>query len=510
MTKKIALLLIFLLSSCSLFKSNIPQPKREFRGVWIATVVNIDWPKNGRDAWEKQKADYLKILNFYQNLNFNAVVVQIRTAGDAFYASQYAPWSRFLTGEEGIGPNTDQDPLNWMIREAHSRGFEFHAWLNPYRATFDLNTEILAENHDFNQHPDWMLKYGRKYYYNPGIPAVQEHLVNIMDEVVSNYEVDALHFDDYFYPYKIKDEILTDSLTYATHALPGQSLEDWRRSNVDSLVKKVHNAIQLKKPWVQFGISPFGVWKNKNTDPGGSDTRAGQTTYEDLYADPLLWMEEQWIDYLAPQVYWSMDLEVASHKKIVDWWANDSITTNLYIGNAAYKIRNNADQAWSKKKELPNQLLLARNKDRIQGNVFFSAKSLMNNHPDVVKYIKKKYYTYPALTPQAPLRPSETGTLTSITAVKKENNFYKFNFESAEIQQYALVYASKKSANLTTALTRNLIDKIYLGNRNAFTLGKWLLNKKKQLAITFLNRHGMETEPIVLNLNEIDQYDSKE
>lgn len=510
MIKKIAFLLVLLLSSCSLFKSNIPQPKREFRGVWIATVVNIDWPKSGSDLWEKQKADYLHILDFYQNLNLNAVVVQIRAAGDAFYPSQFAPWSRFLTGQEGVAPNTGQDPLKWMIREAHSRGFEFHAWLNPYRATFDLNTALLAEHHDFNLHPDWMFRYGKKFYYNPGIPEVQQHLVNIMNEVVSNYAVDALHFDDYFYPYKINGEIIPDSLAYAENGLAGQSLPDWRRSNIDSLIAKVHRQVKLKKPWVQFGISPFGVWKNKSTDPTGSDTRAGQTTYEDLYADPLLWMKEKWIDYLVPQVYWSMDLEVASHRKIVDWWANDSIQTNLYIGNAAYKIRNNADPAWNNKKEIPNQLLLARNKKQIQGNVFFSAKSLLNNHPDVVKYIKKKYYKYQALTPASQQKLTAIKNFTSITNVKEESNYYRFDYKSTDTHQFALVYATKNAIDKNTAHTRKLIDKVYLNSRNSFTLGKWLLHKKKQLAITFLNQYGIETDPIVLNLNEIDQYDSKE
>ena len=510
MTKKTAFLFVLILSSCTLFKSGIPQPEREFRGVWIATVVNIDWPKDGKDSWEKQKADYLNILNFYQNLNFNAVIVQIRAAGDAFYDSDYAPWSRFLTGHEGEAPETEQDPLRWMIREAHIRGMEFHAWLNPYRATFDLNTEILAQNHDFNKHPEWMLKYGKKYYYNPGIPEVQQHLVNIMDEVVSRYEVDALHFDDYFYPYKIKGEILADSLTFASFARPGQNIEDWRRSNVDSLIKKVHRLVKIRKPWVQFGISPFGVWKNKSTDPRGSDTRAGQTTYDDLYADPLLWMEEQWIDYLVPQVYWSMDLEVASHRKIVEWWANDSITTNLYIGNAAYKVRNNSDQAWHKKKEIPEQLLFARKKERIQGNVFFSAKSLLNDNQDVVKFIKKKYYNYPALTPPTSFKlPSPVNT-NRITAIKEENNFYRFDYESDDSKQFALVYDVKKSSRTLKMHPGLLINKIYTGGRKSFTLGKWLLHKKKQIAITFLDHYGTETQPIVINLKEIDQYDTKE
>ncbi|HMB63625.1 MAG TPA: family 10 glycosylhydrolase, partial [Eudoraea sp.] len=360
------------LSSCGIFKATSPPPKYEFRGVWIATVVNIDWPKHPSDTWEKQKADYLKLLNFYQNLNLNAVIVQIRTAGDAFYPSAYAPWSRFLTGTEGVAPETDEDPLQWMINEAHSRGLEFHAWLNPYRATFDLNLDVLSEIHDFYKHPGWMLKYGKKYYYDPGLPEVRQYLVRIMQEVVTNYDVDALHFDDYFYPYKIQGEVLSDSQSYASHALPGQTLQDWRRSNVDSLIKNVQQGIKKVKPWVRFGISPFGVWKNNSTDPRGSATRAGQTTYEDLYADPLLWMDQGWIDYLVPQVYWSMNLPVASHEKIVNWWANDSIASNLYIGNAAYKIRNNPDKAWKKKKELPNQLKLARSTSKVQGNVLFS------------------------------------------------------------------------------------------------------------------------------------------
>ena len=304
MLKRIAVLLTLALTSCSVFKPSIPTPKHEFRGVWIATVVNIDWPKSGLDDIEKQKQDYLKILDFYNDLNFNAVIVQIRAAGDAFYPSQYAPWSRFLTGNEGVAPEPYYDPLQWMIQEAHARGMEFHAWLNPYRATFDEKLEILSKDHDYNLHPDWMLKYGKKYYYNPGLPEVQQHLTNIMGEVVTNYDVDAVHFDDYFYPYKITNETFEDTDAYSRYAQPRQSLEDWRRSNIDSLVKKVHNTIKTKKPWVQFGISPFGVWKNNSTDPLGSDTKAGQTTYEDLYADPLLWMKMGWIDYLVPQVYW--------------------------------------------------------------------------------------------------------------------------------------------------------------------------------------------------------------
>ena len=383
------------LISCAVSKA----PKEEFRGVWIATVANIDWPKHPSDDAEKKKKDFIAILDFYEKLNFNAAIVQMRTAGDALYPTQLAPWSKYLSGQQGNAPAGFEEPLRWMIRETHKRGMEFHAWLNPYRATFDLDTLALSKSHDFYQHPDWMLKYGKKYYYDPGLPEVRDKFNQIIEELVTTYELDAIHFDDYFYPYKIEGETFGDAATFSKYGLPGQSLEDWRRSNVDSLVKNVHTTIKKNKPWVQFGISPFGVWKNKSTDPKGSDTQAGQTTYEDLYADPVLWVQEGWLDYLAPQVYWSMDYPVASHKKITSWWADATPNTNLYIGNGTYKIKNNADKAWSKKNEIPKQLNHARDLENIDGNIFFSAKSLMGQHEKVNQKLEKKFYALPAANP---------------------------------------------------------------------------------------------------------------
>ena len=499
MLKKTSLLFILLgFVSCEVFKS-VPQPKTEFRGVWVATVVNIDWPKNGDDQIDKQKRDFLQILHFYDELNFNAIIVQVRTAGDAFYDSKYAPWSRFLTGKEGSSPDSDFDILEWMINESHNRGFEFHAWLNPYRATFDLKTEILSPAHDFNLHPEWMVKYGEKYYYNPGLPEVRERLVAIMDEVVTNYDIDAIHFDDYFYPYKIKGELFEDSLSYSYNALPQQSLNDWRRSNVDSLVKNIHKVIKNKKPWVQFGISPFGVWKNNTTDPRGSDTKAGQTTYEDLYADPITWMENGWIDYITPQVYWSMDLPVASHSKIVKWWANNSSNTNLYIGNGAYKVRNNSDNAWDNKKELPDQLKLARNTKQVQGNVLFSAKSLMVNNQDIAKYIKKKYYKTLALPPVSPFAPSLGSTSIEIDAIYQNENYIKLDLDALHDYRYALVYSSGKK-NKSEYSIQKLISKIPI-EKNQIHLTRNSIGTKKHLALTFINKFGQESDPILIHLN---------
>ncbi|MEL6918403.1 MAG: family 10 glycosylhydrolase [Bacteroidota bacterium] len=511
MLKKLCFLLVLTFTSCGIFNVKIPQPKTEFRGVWVATVVNIDWPKSGFDALEKQKSDYLDILDFYSDLNFNAVIVQIRTAGDAFYPSNCAPWSRFLTGKEGTSPKLNYDPLPWMIKEAHLRGMEFHAWLNPYRATFDDKIEVLSETHDYNLHPDWMIKYGKKYYYNPGLPQVQEHLVSIMDEVVRNYDIDAVHFDDYFYPYKITGEVFNDSVAFATHALPQQSLDDWRRSNVDSLVKNIHSSIKEKKPWVQFGISPFGVWKNKSTDPKGSDTKAGQTTYEDLYADPLTWMKNGWIDYLVPQVYWSMDLPVASHRKIMAWWANNTTNTNLYMGNGAYKIRNNTDKAWKRKKELPHQLLLARNTDKVQGNVLFSAKSLQGNNTDVVRYLKRKYYRHIALPPVSPLADNQFLGKVRVLNMEENTEHFKFRVEKSEeeTKRYVLVYAAKKMKKLSSENSQQIVAKIKITKENSFSVAKDKLKGKKHIALTFIDRFGRESDSIVLHLDQIHSYDTK-
>ncbi len=451
---------------------------------------------------DKKKKDFLEILEFYNALNFNAIIVQIRTAGDAFYTSDYAPWSRFLTSKEGTPPTNDFNYLKWMINESHNRGIEFHAWLNPYRATFDLETETLSPIHDFNLHPEWMIRYGKKYYYDPGLPEVQKRIVDIITELVSNYDIDAIHFDDYFYPYKIKGETLKDSTTYDSYALPNQSLGDWRRSNIDSLVMNVHKAVKHTKPWVQFGISPFGIWKNNTTDPRGSDTRAGQTTYEDLYADPLTWMEQGWIDYIVPQVYWSMSLPIASHSKIVDWWSKNSKNTNLYIGNGSYKVRNNSDKAWDNIKELPNQLKLARKTPVVQGNVLFSAKSLMDNNTDVVNLLKKKFYHSPALAPISPLAPKMKKSRIQFESIGIENASYKLNFVNSGDYRYAMVYRTGKKQRDFYPIKRLLL-KTAIQHGKSIVVPKKSLKGKKRVAITFIDKFGHETIPVPIHLNEI-------
>ncbi len=489
------LCLVLLCCSCAGLKYE-KHPLTEFRGIWVATVVNIDWPKSANDTAEKQKEDFLRLLDFYEDLNFNTMIVQIRTAGDAFYPSELVPWSRFLSGQEGEPKLRFEDPLRWMLEETHERGMQFHAWLNPYRATFDLDTTILAKNHDFNQHSDWMVKYGKKYYYNPGNKQVQQHLTNIVSEVVQNYDIDGIHFDDYFYPYKITGEVFNDSLSYQNKKIDNQSLEDWRRSNVDSLIKKVHQTINQKKPWVRFGVSPFGVWKNQSSDPKGSATKAGQTTYEDLYADPIVWMKNGWLDYIVPQAYWSMKYPPAAHETITNWWAKNSSNTNLYMGNGAYKIRNNADEAWNDKKEVPKQLALARNTPEVSGNVFFSAKSLIKTDEDIRKQLRKKFYTKKALQPAMANKPDRTITAPLITSVLNQDGQMEVKISHFDsVPRFLSVYSLKKSSRIDKT---ELLKKTYISKNKATSYFVLEDKRKKLLGFVIEDAYGNRSEMIIM------------
>ena len=499
------LLVIFFLT-CSFSKGNaqelVAHPKNEFRAVWIATVANIDWPKTSTDNVAKQKADYLEILDTYKKLNYNAVIVQIRSVGDAFYPSKLAPWSKYLTGKEGKAPNPYFDPLEWMITEAHQRGFEFHAWLNPYRATMNLKTEELSPEHDFYKHPDWMIKYAGKYYYNPALPEVQNHLTAVVEEVVANYDIDAIHFDDYFYPYKVPGEKFNDAASFIKYG-DGMSLEDWRRSNVNDFVRCIAIAIKNSKPWVQFGISPFGVWRNKSVDPRGSETESGQTNYDDLFADPMAWMEYRWIDYLIPQLYWSMDHPKASYSKLLRWWSENSKNVAVYIGNGSYKINADSDKRWNNPKEIPNQIDYARNYKNIQGNAFFSAKSFINRNQSVTKLLTENQYKYPALPIVVPNSVKKMVIVPSPTNIVTDSLSTRFNVQYPLYSKvrYLMVYSAPSSIKIDINDATQISNKIaYKQNSDIVevVIPTNKLDKNATYAITFIDYYGNESEPTEL------------
>jgi uncharacterized lipoprotein YddW (UPF0748 family) len=501
--------LLFLLGGCKVFDSQKEiMPKEEFRGFWVATVANIDWPKSPEDNVDKKKQDYLEILDFYQDLNFNAAIVQIRTAGDAFYPTEKAPWSKYLSGKQGTVNEDEIDLLKWMIEETHKRGFEFHAWLNPYRATVNADTTELSENHDYFKHPEWMIKYGTKYYYNPGLPEVKSHMMEIIEEVLVNYDIDALHFDDYFYPYQIAGEEFEDSDSYQLYKTGEQSIEDWRRNNVNELIQEIHTRTKERKPWVQFGISPFGVWRNQRDDIKGSATQAGQTNYDNLFADPLKWIEEGWIDYILPQIYWSLDFPVASHKTIMQWWMNHSGNAHLYIGNGPYKIKSNSDKAWNKKREIPLQIEEARKYNKVQGNVYFSAKSLMYpKNEKLVDLLKKRYYQYPALTPSLPGR-NHLPASPAIAKVEKLRDELSIQLKVSDTEslRYLVLYAAPEGKQVQIKNPAHIIGKFWIKDLEQIEgiinlkIKSSLLNNQKIGAITVLDRFYVESMPEVFLL----------
>jgi uncharacterized lipoprotein YddW (UPF0748 family) len=395
------------------------QPKYEFRGVWIATVDNIDWPQRGSTVWG-QKTDFIRLLDMHQKNGMNAVIVQVRPAADAFYPSPYEPWSQWLTGVQGRAPSPFYDPLEFMIEETHKRGMEFHAWLNPYRANFNVRSASIAKSHITRTHPEWFVTYGGKQYFNPANEDAQRFVVKVVRDIVKRYDVDAIHMDDYFYPYRVQGLEFPDAVAYKNSG-SDLSKDDWRRSNVDSIIHKLSVAIKKEKPYCKFGISPFGVWRNKEQDPEGSDTKAMTTNYDDLYADILLWLENEWIDYVAPQLYLEIGHDKMAYEKLLDWWSSHSYGRHIYIGHGIYRATEKS-VAWRNPNELPNQIRLLRDYPNVQGSVFYSSKSFIQNPNGWNDSLQNNYYREPAQVPPMEWLASRPGNTSQETVSLNPGN----------------------------------------------------------------------------------------
>jgi uncharacterized lipoprotein YddW (UPF0748 family) len=391
----------FVFFFCFIKLSLKAQPKldkEEMRAVWVATVENIDWPAAKGLSPEEQKSSFIDLLDLHKRNGINTMIVQIRPCSDAFYPSPFEPWSEWLTGKQGKAPDPYYDPLDFMIKETHKRGMEFHAWLNPYRAVFNIFNSSIASNHISKKHPEWFLTYGDKKYFDPGNKEVQEYVVGIVHDIVSKYDVDAIHFDDYFYPYPIPGKPFPDNKSYRKYGQQ-MSLDDWRRSNTDSIIYKISTTIREIKPKCQFGISPFGVWRNSDKDPLGSDTKAGPTNYDVLYADILLWLKKSWIDYVTPQIYWEIGHKLAPYEVLIDWWSRNTYGKNCYIGLAPYRAGSN--KAWKSPTQLTRQIEKIRSTPNIKGMVFFSSKSLEMNLNGWADSLRLNYFKTPALPPRS-------------------------------------------------------------------------------------------------------------
>ncbi len=389
---------------CTLY-AGAQQPMSEFRGVWLATVDNIDWPARGDYNPESQKREYIRQLDMHARNGMNAIIGQVRPAADAFYPSPFEPWSQWLTGAQGKAPIPFYDPLQFMIDEAHKRGFEYHAWCNPYRANYAIGKSSISPTHISKLYPEWFLQYGGTLYFDPGNKDAQQWVVNVVRDIVHRYDVDAIHMDDYFYPYRIAGKAFPDTASYRKWG-HGMDKEEWRRSNCESIILALNRAIKAEKPWVKFGISPFGVWRNQKDDPEGSATQAGVTNYDDLYADILLWAEMGWIDYIAPQLYWETGFARADFSVLVDWWSKHTYGRHLYIGQGIYRALEPKSRAWHDPTQLPRQLDLIRANKNVQGSIYFSSRTFYSNPNGWNDTLQNHYYKTQAQIPVMPWLPT--------------------------------------------------------------------------------------------------------
>jgi len=373
--------------------------KRDLRAMWISSVVNIDWPSRTGLSADELKAEYLHWLDVAVDMNLNAVFVQVRPTADAFWPSPYEPWSQYLTGTQGGDPGFD--PLAFVVAETHARNLELHAWYNPYRVSMQTDPAQLVPDHPARRHPEWVWAYGGKLYFDPGLPEAREHIYTAILHSVEHYDLDGVHFDDYFYPYPVAGQTVPDAATYAEHGAGFDTIEDWRRHNVDEFVSTISRRIKQLKPWVKFGISPFGIWRNASTDPRGSDT-GGSESYDLQFADTRKWVLEGWLDYINPQIYWQFGLAVADYAKLVPWWAEVAAQsgTHLYIGEALYKVTSGV---FTDPAELSNHLTFCEEVTAqgtpVHGNVYFSAVHVPQDPQGSMSRVKADHYAHPALVP---------------------------------------------------------------------------------------------------------------
>lgn len=378
------------------------SPKRELRAAWIATVSNIDFPSKPGLPSSQQQQEFIQRLDQLKALGCNAVFVQIRPAADAFYNSPYEPWSRYLTGKQGQPPSPYYDPLSFMIEQTHQRNMEFHAWFNPYRALTDSKKNPNPPEHVTRQHPDWIISYGGKSYINPGEPQAREYVLNVITDVVKRYDIDGVHLDDYFYPYRIAGVEFGDGRSYSKYGQKFTDKGDWRRDNVNVFVKDLHGRIKALKPYVKFGISPFGVWRNASKDPRGSATRGGQTCYDDLYSDILLWLQNGWMDYVLPQLYWEHGHRAAPFDILLPWWEKNSYGKHVYYGLGVYRMLNGGTGPWTSSREILWQINDIRTGTASPGYALYSASNFDKIHTALADSLEKRISKNIALPPVMP------------------------------------------------------------------------------------------------------------
>lgn len=373
------------------------QPKREFRGAWLHTIYQEQY---SRQSTLDNQIYLCTLLDKLRHAGCNVVIFQVRPQSDAFYESDIEPWSRHLTGKAGQAPWPKWDPLQFMVEQAHARGMELHAWLNPYRVTASAK-DLPPKGHVYYKHPERFVKYAGKIYFDPAYKENRDYITRVVKDIVSRYDIDAIHLDDYFYPYPVDGKPFPDNASYKKFG-KGMERGDWRRQNVDRLIEQLHEAINDTKPWVRFGISPFGIWRNKASDADGSDTN-GLQNYDDLYADVTLWARRGWVDYLIPQLYWELEHKAASVLVLSQWWNDHSNGRHVYLGQSVKVTMDKPDVGGSNdKNQLGHKIALSRELPDVQGNCWWPGYLVTDNYKGVADLLAGRYQSTVALVPSYP------------------------------------------------------------------------------------------------------------
>lgn len=416
------LLLTFLLLWPCVTAQNL-LPKREFRGAWIQ-IINGQFEGMSRD---QMQANLTHQLNVLQQCGINAIMFQVRGEADAMYPSPYEPWSRFLTGRQGTAPNPYWDPLAWMITECHKRGMELHAWINPFRAK-TKGTKELALNHPYVKHPERFFEYDGFYLFDPGLNENRRYICQIAADIVRRYDVDGIHMDDYFYPYPVAGMTIPDQATYITHKNGIDNVDDWRRYNVNLFMEMMHDSIRAVKPWVKFGVSPFGIYHN--VQPGsnipGSNTR-GLQNYDNLYADVLYWINKGWVDYNIPQIYWEIGHKAADYEELIKWWSRFAGGRPLFIGQDVERTVRAADLKNPQRNQMSAKFGLQRSLRGIQGSCLWYSAAVVRNEGNYATALQKNYHRTPALQPLFPFIDDEApGKPRKLKTMWMPNGYYLF------------------------------------------------------------------------------------
>lgn len=412
------------------------SPKREMRGIWVATVNNIDWPSQPGLSVKRLKEETLKILSRVKTVGLNTVFLQVRPSSDAIYKSEIEPLTSYMVGETPY-KYVDFDALQFWIEQAHAMGLELHAWINPFRVTPKPDF-IRSSNHLSYKQPDWIVNYAGKQYLNPGLPESRAYVANIVADITSRYDIDGIHFDDYFYPYPVKNETFDDKETYLRHNTSNLSLDDWRRDNVNKVIKQINDTIKTIKPWVAFGVSPFGVWRNKSDDERGSNTRAGITNYDILYADVAKWIDSGWIDYVVPQIYWASGNKAADFDELYKWWANYSnAKSQVFVGHAIFKV-NSGSKEWNNPEEMPSQIDKVRANERLGGSVFFSYRQFNRDLLGLESMMQEALYRNKALSPLVMSGVNRSNEKTRLKHIKQKGNKLSWKCLNEDVRFFAI------------------------------------------------------------------------